>query len=464
MALTIAFDKPGGYINGETVTATVTATASELTVTLADLKEPASAVVSGAQFTTSPALVITDAKTTWSVASRNATTLVIKATAKGNSSVTVTLGAASVTGAYTAADAPPPAGGDVRQANGILPWGNPMKGGMMKAYAPDLLAQSWVGGMSAFCRWDDITDNGTTFKWDGIDAIADACRTAKKPFLLMMIVGNADNGLPTYVQNAIPAKEIIDVRSENFPVFWSVTGTSLLNATLEKLIDRYKSHPYWAGLRYTDFWANHGEPWFAGGAYGKTAWPEAWNRTHSPPGTLATVQAAYQQREKDRFAWLGARVPAHIAIGQAGGDGLYDVDGSKDTGDPLRHPDRLATWSAIRASIGPERAVLQYNGVNAGKGASGYGEWLPKSFGPKASLNPVAARRGRIGSQPVAEVGTDRLSFDGAVTMIRNLTDWGYSYCELYIQDAVKALKNDTADNRKLRAVIEERKNSWYHA
>ena len=32
------------------------------------------------------------------------------------------------------------------------------------------------------------------------------------------------------------------------------------------------------------------------------------------------------------------------------------------------------------------------------------------------------------------------------------------------IRDAVKALKNDTADNKKLRAVIEERKNSWYHA
>jgi len=464
VAFTLALTK-ASYRPSETITGTATATAGELTRAFADLRTAGPAATpSGLRVATTPAVTVTDSRgKAYAVTGRTDTTVTIAGragTPAGAGTITVAAGAASASAAYTVTAVP--AGGAVRQANGILPWGNPFKGGMLKAYGAKLLAEDWVGGLSAFCRWDDLTRDGRTFEWGGFDAVADLCAAADKPFLIMMIVGNDGHGLPAYVRDAIPATEFIDVRSEVFPVFWSATGTRLLDATLTRLIDRYKDHPTWAGLRYTDFWANHGEPWFAGGAYGKTAWPAAWDRSHGTSGaTLATVQDAYQQREKDRFAWLAGRVPAHIAITQAGGDGLYDVAGAIDTGQPGRHPAKLATWTEIRATHGPQRAVYQYNGVNAGKGASGWGEWLKNAFGPLPGVD--ASRRGRIGSQPVAEVGTDRLSYDGAVDMIRALTDWGYSNCELYIQDAVKALQNDTPDKRKLRAVIDERRGSWHH-
>ena len=79
--------------------------------------------------------------------------------------------------------------------------------------------------------------------------------------------------------------------------------------------------------------------------------------------------------------------------------------------------------------------------------------------GPGGIAIPVA-RRGRIGSQPVAEAGTERLSYDGMVTMIRNLTDRGYSYCEVYGVDVAKAI-GTTAEGAKMRAVFNERKDAW---
>lgn len=38
---------------------------------------------------------------------------------------------------------------------------------------------------------------------------------------------------------------------------------------------------------------------------------------------------------------------------------------------------------------------------------------------------------------------------------------WGYSYCELYGTDALKALDAATTDDANLLAVIKEVKNGW---
>ena len=70
-------------------------------------------------------------------------------------------------------------------------------------------------------------------------------------------------------------------------------------------------------------------------------------------------------------------------------------------------------------------------------------------------------RRGRIGSQPVAGAGTDRLTYAGFSQMIRNLTDWGYSYCEVYGSDVAAAIDGANSNHLGMRAVMIERKDDW---
>lgn len=357
---------------------------------------------------------------------------------------------------------PPPT---ALKARGTLPWFNPFGGGAVLSRVDEMLTQSYVGGVSAFCRWDHLTDDGMTWRFGGFDTISGACAAAGKPWIGMVIIGSQGDGLPNYVIDAIPTNEWINTDGAVFPVFWSTTASNLHKAMMDKLIARYKDDPWLVGWRVTTFWSTHGEPWFAGGAPGKAKWANAWNAT-GHAGDLTDVQAAYQQHEIAVWNWHAAKWPSRIMLAQAGGDALYDVDNSvTDVTAPLRHPDRLGTWTTIRGNQGA-RVTFQFNGVSGGNGAEGYGKWLPNSFGPLGAV--PTARKGRIGSQPVAEVdkvnpftGNIPLPVDSFVSMIRNLTAWGYSYCEVYGVDVLKAVDATTASGIKIKNVLIEQKSNW---
>lgn len=343
---------------------------------------------------------------------------------------------------------------------GVMPWGNPYQGSMA-ANTPIILAQPWVGGVSAFCRWAHISNNGSTWNFAPFDAISAAANAAGKPWMLMVILGSIGTDIADYVVDAVPTNEWIFTDGYTFPVFWSPTANDLRTDLFTRLANRYNNDPWLAGVRMTTFWSKHGEPWFAGGEPGKAKWVNIWNSTgHS--GDLSTVQAAYQQHEKDKWTEMMGLFSPHIAVSAAAGDALYDVNGSiTDTTQPARHPDRLATWTWLRQQYGV-RSTFQFNGVNAGNGASGYGKWLSNSFSTLGSV--PSQRQGRIGAQPVAGAGTANLSYDGFVTMIRNLTSWKYSYCEVYFADAWAAYNGANADAIKIRNVMIEQKDNWTHA
>ncbi len=343
-----------------------------------------------------------------------------------------------------------------RTSYGVMPWGNPYSG-TMTTNAAALLGEDWVGGLSAFCRWQHVTNNGTSWNFAPFDRISEAANVAKKPWMLMVILGSKDNGIPDYVINQVPSSDWIFTDGYEFPVFWSTKANQLRRELFQRIADRYNNDPWLVSVRMTSFWSTHGEPWFAGGSTGKSKWVSAWNATgHS--GDLSAVQAAYQQHEKDKWSEMMSMFKPNIAIAQAAGDALYDIDGSIEQTLPARHPDRLSTWTWLREQYG-SRTTLQFNGVNAGVGASGYGKWLPNSFGPYAPV--PAQRQGRIGSQPVAGAGTTRLPYDNFVTMIRNLTAWQYSYCEVYYTDAWFARSGETTDARKICDVMIEQKDNW---
>ena len=474
MALTLVFDK-ATYLPTEMMYATLTSAPGELSRVWVPVGSPG-AFPSGAHFVGTGTLTFADPSgRTWTRTSWVGDEVKWKASAAGadgSVTVTVTYNGLSDTAVY-AVDAdpeppPPPPGLVLRK---VSPWFNPMKGALVDR-ADELLAPAWVGGISAFVRWWDLTDDGVAWKFTGIDKIAAAAKKAGKPWALMVILGGVDNGIPTYVKTGVPAGDWIETDAAKFPVFWSVKANAYLDALQDKLAARYAADPWLAQVRVVGFWSTHGEPWFAGGEAGKPKWRSLWRASHpadaglSDAAVLTKVQDAYDVQDRAWWADQAARWPARISLGAAAGDALYDNALSPAEWDePGRHPRRLANWTLIRAAHGG-RSVFQFNGVNAGDGASGYGIWLPRAFGPGATgpggIAIPVARRGRIGSQPVAEAGTERLSYDGMVTMIRNLTDpdHRYSYCEVYGVDVAKAI-GTTAEGAKMRAVFNERKDAW---
>ena len=474
MTLALSTDKAVYYV-GETATATLTGTAPELARTWLDLGS-AGGIRSGLKYAVPGLVVWSDtASRTWTVSDRTDTSVTATTgplVGTGSATVTATIGAAHADAAYTVNSTTPPAG--VRKLKGVTPWFNPFKGALVNR-ADALLAPDWVGGMSAFARWDDITDDGVTFRYTGFDKVSAAAAKAHKPWALMVILGSQGNGLPGHVISGVPANEWIDVDGgKRFPVFWSPKANAFLQSTMAKLAARYSADPWLAQVRVTGFWSTHGEPWFAGGDAGKPKWCAAWRATHpadaglSDAATLVKVQDAYQAQELAWWAAAAALWPSHTALAQAAGDGLYDNALSPaEWEQPGRHPRRLATWTTLRG-LYTTRANFQFNGVNAGDGASGYGRWLPNSLGPVSpsttgdAVTVPVERRGRIGSQPVAGAGTARLTYDGFVTMIRNLAAWKYAYCEVYGTDVAAAIDGTTADWIKVRNVMNEQKGNWY--
>lgn len=471
MALSLSTNKTS-YLVGENATATLTGTAAELARAQQNLGS-AGGIRSGMQYMAPGSVAWSDtAGRTWTFASRTSTSVTATTgplAGTGTATVTATLGSGSASAAYAVKTTP--GGGGGVQMRGVTPWFNPFMGALVNR-AATMLDQPWVGGISAFCRWEHLSTNGTTWNFAGFDKIAAAAALKRKPWALMVILGNEANGLPAYVQSAVPASQKITTDGGTFPVFWSPVANSLLDAMMDKLAARYASDPWLAQVRVTGFWSTHGEPWFAGGEAGKPKWAAAWRATHaadaglSDAAALVKVQNAYDVQDRQWWADAAARWPSRINLAAAAGDALYDNALSPGEWEkPARHPRRLANWTLIRAAHG-SRVNYQFNGVGAGDGASGYGRWLPNSFGPHA-VSPADGiavppeRRGRIGSQPVAGAGTDRLTYAGFSQMIRNLTDWGYSYCEVYASDVADAIDGANANHLGMRAVMIERKDDW---
>ncbi len=465
MALSLTLDR-ASYLVGDTATATLTGTAADLARAWTLLGGPGGAPL-GLQIAKAGPVTWSAG---WTQTSRTATT--VKATktltATGSFTVTATVGATTVSASATVGTTTPPPGG-VRKLRGIVPWTSWV--GALSGRLDEILAQGWVGGVSGFMRWNGLTPDGVTYKWAGYDNMQRAAAKARKPWALMLILGNKTDGYPTHVISQVPANNWIAADAGEFAVFWSPKANQLMDEVLDKIADRYKDDPWLAQVRVVGLWNKHGEPWFAGGVSSKTKWAAAWRATHpadaglSDAAALVKVQAAYQVQDKQWWADQAARWPAHISLSAAAGDAMYDVAGAVADHLPDRHPARLATWTDIRAAHGA-RSVVQFNGVNAGNGASGYGRWLPNSFGPvtPSAANGIvvpAERRGRIGAQPVAGAGTTRLSWAGALTMIDNLTAWGYSYCELYGVDAAAAIDGATPEAIALRNKMIAKKGAW---
>ena len=482
MTLALSTDKAVYYV-GDTAEATLTGTAEELARTWADLGTVAGGLRSGLKYAVPGLIVWSDtASRTWTVTDRSTTSVTATTgplVGTGAATVTATIGAAHADAAYTVNSTTPPAG--VRKLVGVSPWFNPYVGALINR-ADAILAQSYVGGMSAFARWNHITSDGVTYKWTGYDKVSAAAAKAKKPWALMVILGTDGDGLPSHVVSGVPANEWISTHGEKFPVFWSPKANTQLQELMSKIKARYGTDPWLAQVRVVGFWASNAEPWFAGGPTGKPKWAAAWRATHpadvglSDDAALAKVKAAYQAQELAWWAAAAALWPSHITLAQAVGDALYDSVGSLPVGDPDRHPARLITDTTKR-SLYTTRSVFQFNGVNGGDGSSGWGRWLPNAFGPVSpsttgdAIVVPASRRGRIGSQPVGGINQKiivdgvekiRLTFAQAADMLRNLPAWKYSYCEVYGNDVASAMDGNTADWVKIRNVMIEQKGNWY--
>lgn len=362
---------------------------------------------------------------------------------------------------------PAPVGGDeplpdddpnsVRKISGVVGWMSTSN----LASLQQVVSAPYIGGLSGFCRWDDFTTDGVTFNWDFFDKVNQAAEEAEKNWAAMVIHGNTSNGLPSYVYSDLPSDEMITADNGTFPAFWSAKVRERKKALTVAFKDRYGAKPYFAQWRITGSWSTHGEPWFMGGVKGQEEFTKKWNswcaRTGNGTSGWAGLVEAYQAYEKSIWLEAASIMPKYIALSQAAGDALKDVDNAKPHTDPLRHPDRYETWGQIRTTLG-SRFVAQFNGAGPGDGASGYITWLASSFGPKSS------RPSRLIAQPVGGVTTGkvRLSASEFVTMLNTLVTKGYSAFEFYQADALAATDpSPVGDGLIMKNAVIANKDKW---
>lgn len=326
--------------------------------------------------------------------------------------------------------------------------------GTTRASMDEALASPLIDGLSVFARWGDLTQDGTSFDFSFFDTARSAAAAAGKPWKGMIVLGVAGKGMPAYVLDALPANERITIGGETFPVFWSESTHQAAVALQRAVAQRYGSDPNLVQWRVTGLWSVNGEPWFLGGATGRQTWLATYRLTH-PGATIEDLRTAYDAYERQIWSDAAGLWPARVRLSQAAGDAIADTDTLVPVGDPARHPHRLATWSAVRAELG-ERMVGQFNGVDDGIGAAGYGVWLPAAFGP-AGRYP-----GRIGAQAIGGVSQDtRLTAESFREMTRLLTERGYSYGELYGTDVLYALRGVTPEARSLRETLAGYHGAW---
>jgi len=355
-------------------------------------------------------------------------------------------------------DSDPPPSGDLRKMNGVVGWVSSTS----SANYTQIASKPFITGLSAHMRWDDLTTNGTTFDWTTYDRVRDVCEAQDKFWAGMLIAGNRAKGLPAYAYAGLPADELINADGGDFIAFWSDTGFTRWMNVMRAISDRYKSSPKLAQWRVTGFWSNHGEPWFMGGSAGLAKWQAQWNAYCTRKGTPSLANfdglvAAYQAYEKKLWTTMASIFPSYVTLSQAAGDAFKDVVATKPHTDPNRHPQRLATWSEIRTTVG-NRFVGQFNGAGPGDGASGYITWLSSAFGPSS------AKPSRIWAQPVGGVtsGNVRLTASEFVAMLNTLTTKGYSAFELYQSDALAATDSSpTGDGLTMKNAIISHINDW---
>ena len=326
----------------------------------------------------------------------------------------------------------------------------------------EALASPLVDGLSVYARWSDVTSDGVTFDFSGFDRAAAAAAAAGKPWAGMVVLGHRDNGLPAYIKTGLPEQEWITAPDAatgtdyTFPVFWSSFARTEAERMQQLLADRYSADPNLVQWRVSGLWRNNSEPWLMGGVTGRAQWLEKYRAlTNNPKAPFAEVQAAYDSYERGLWDTAAAMWPSRIRLGMAAGDAFADVDLTRAESDPARHPRRLANWSWARERYG-NRALLQFNGMNAGAGGSGYGAWLANAFGPNG-VSP-----GHIGGQPVGGVVVDgRMTTESWREMALRLVERGSDYCEFYGQDVVAAIRATDDQGMHMRQTLEMVQQRW---
>jgi len=204
--------------------------------------------------------------------------------------------------------------------------------------------------------------------------------------------------------------------------------------------------------------STHGEPWFEGGPAGRAQWTQKWQQ-FTRGGTYESLRAAYNQAELAAFDEMARLFPARVNLSMATGWAFNDQCTGSNAGlwaNPSCHPQRLATWTAVRAKYG-NRAVFQENGAgdpeNNGNfdGARGFGAWLADSFGPNGVVPGV------IGAQQVAGVvkKDGRMDADRFVRMVQ-VEGSRSRFLEVYETDLAYLNAGATDDARAMRNALQD--------
>jgi hypothetical protein len=322
-----------------------------------------------------------------------------------------------------------------------------------------LSSPNYVGWISAYARLDKVNPAPGVYNWSGFDAAAQAAQRTGKPFAIMVILGTVGNGMPKHMVAGLKSDEMLSIDGRGqFPAFYSRTFQTRLTAFRTALANRYGTNPDLGMVRVTMPWSTHGEPWFEGGPAGRAQWTQKWQQ-FTRGGTYESLRAAYNQAELAAFDEMARLFPARVNLSMATGWAFNDQCTGSNAGlwaNPSCHPQRLATWTAVRAKYG-NRAVFQENGAgdpeNNGNfdGARGFGAWLADSFGPNGVVPGV------IGAQQVAGVvkKDGRMDADRFVRMVQ-VEGYRSRFLEVYETDLAYLNAGATDDARAMRNALQD--------
>lgn len=321
-----------------------------------------------------------------------------------------------------------------------------------------LASGDYINWISAFARLDKVNPKPGVYNWSGFDAAAAASGRTGKPYAIMVILGTAGNGMPKHMMAGLPGNQIVSPDGRGtFPAWWSKTFQDRLSEFRRALAARYANDPNLRMVRVTMPWSTHGEPWFEGGTNGRKEWTNKWS-SFTRGGTYESMRAAYNQAEIAAFDDMARLFPDRVALSMATGWAFNDqCTGSQPSlwAAPSCHPQRLNTWTRIRAKYG-DRVFFQQNGagdsLNIGNydGAVGFGAWLDASFG----LNGLVP--GTIGAQQVAGVVQNDGRMDAARFVKTIEVEQRRSrYFEVYEKDVAYIDAGATDGARAMRAAMQ---------
>lgn len=318
---------------------------------------------------------------------------------------------------------------------------------------------SYVKWISGYNYLENVHLGDGRFDLRGFDAIQKAAHQVGKPYALMVIPSTLQRGLPRWYLNGLNRFEIINIDRGTFPAWFSRAANARLHALHVAMARNYASDPLCQMVRINLFWATHGEPWIEGGAPGRRHWLSQYQGyTGNKHADYADLRAAYNRAEIAGFKEMDALFP-RAKMSMATGFGYSDYVSSSNPslwGRPSNHPQRLATFRTLRQMYG-HRAVFQQNGAGDGMrtgnydGASGFGEWLGNSFGPKGLY------RGEIGAQTVSGVMTrdGRMDIPRFGRTIQVERGRGTKWLEVYEKDVEEAVRGASTVGRQLRNLLQ---------